>query len=1078
MVTQVGWHARPVFVSSTFRDMQAERDHLARFVFPELEERLRERFHHLEPIDLRWGVETLTAADQESKELLVLKVCLGEIERSRPFLIALLGDRYGWAPPESRMRVAAEEARYEGALAGKSVTALEIAFGVLGSADQRRRGRFYFREPLPYAEMDPATAAELSDAYSPDSAVRGRQEKLQALKDEIRETMGRWGMPERVRTYTAKWDVEHKCVTGLEDWGAQVREDLWRDLDEGTRVFVGAAPASWQETELRAVGEFVELACRDFQEREPVLSRLREHALSPASPAAPWGVCVTGAPGAGKSALLARLVRDIEPGALALMHVAGISPRSHRVEDLLRRFIFELASFLRIADPAATLTAREDLERTFAELLARAARQRRVAVLIDALNQFERATPAMYLTWLPKLWPENARLIATTIPGVESEALAGRAGVEILPLPALAAPEAEAIVLSLCRRYHKTIHPEVTAALLSKRSADGMLSAGNPLWLTLSMEELLLLDADDFARASRTYEGDTEEEKLHALLVDTAQQLPLTVEALYGQLLARNEKVHGTAWASAFAKLIAATRSGLRESDLTALLPREAHERWEPLRLAALRRSFRAHLSRRGALVEWDFFHMQMREAVGSRYFGDVAEERRIHRVLSDHFESLRREDPLREREVMFHLLRCDRQPRAARYYAGGLSEGELAGSTDALASFVLERGGEEATPALGFLAAWFRPAELPRTLRLGLCQKLLAFLQPALVGRGVSFAILVELIRSVQEALPALGRLGPLALEPELFVVEGSLGDSCLAQGNTNEALRAYLAALAIAKSMARRNPDSHGVERQLAVSYERIGETHAALREHQKALRAHRTALQLFDGLLAHDSGNPDRIHERGGCLSRIGGLLLAQGKVSEARSAYEECLRVAGKLVALNATSADWQRNLLVSYGHVADVRLLLGDATGALEFHQRALDIGVSLAEHDPSSAEHAATLAVCHANAGRALAAEERLREALAAYTRSLSIMEPLADRNPRDAAFQSDWARLLAGIAAIEQRAGDESSAQGHLERSRLVLARMRETGMALIGAQPDGPPRDTAGAAPAHRKVWWRFWR
>ena len=61
-------------------------------------------------------------------------------------------------------------------------------------------------------------------------------------------------------------------------------------------------------------------------------------------------------------------------------------------------------------------------------------------------------------------------------------------------------------------------------------------------------------------------------------------------------------------------------------------------------------------------------------------------------------------------------------------------------------------------------------------------------------------------------------------------------------------------------------------------------------------------------------------------------------------QSRNWCEECLRVAGELVALNATSADWQRNLLVSYGHVADVRLLLGDATGALESHQRALDIG--------------------------------------------------------------------------------------------------------------------------------------
>jgi telomerase protein component 1 len=49
------WQTRPLFVSSTFRDMHAERDHLWRVVFPALEERLRQRCHHLEPVDLCWG---------------------------------------------------------------------------------------------------------------------------------------------------------------------------------------------------------------------------------------------------------------------------------------------------------------------------------------------------------------------------------------------------------------------------------------------------------------------------------------------------------------------------------------------------------------------------------------------------------------------------------------------------------------------------------------------------------------------------------------------------------------------------------------------------------------------------------------------------------------------------------------------------------------------------------------------------------------------------------------------------------------------------------------------------------------
>jgi Domain of unknown function (DUF4062) len=80
--------------------MHAERDHLRHQVFPRLAEDLRERRCHLETIDLRMGVETVELVSADEKELKVLKVCLHEIERSRPFVIVLLGGRFGWVPPE------------------------------------------------------------------------------------------------------------------------------------------------------------------------------------------------------------------------------------------------------------------------------------------------------------------------------------------------------------------------------------------------------------------------------------------------------------------------------------------------------------------------------------------------------------------------------------------------------------------------------------------------------------------------------------------------------------------------------------------------------------------------------------------------------------------------------------------------------------------------------------------------------------------------------------------------------------------------------------------------------------------
>ena len=49
------WKTVRIFISYTFRDMHAERDHLVKVVFPELRERCEKRQLHLINIDLRWG---------------------------------------------------------------------------------------------------------------------------------------------------------------------------------------------------------------------------------------------------------------------------------------------------------------------------------------------------------------------------------------------------------------------------------------------------------------------------------------------------------------------------------------------------------------------------------------------------------------------------------------------------------------------------------------------------------------------------------------------------------------------------------------------------------------------------------------------------------------------------------------------------------------------------------------------------------------------------------------------------------------------------------------------------------------
>ena len=82
-----------VFVSSTFRDMHAERDELIKRAFPQIRKLCEDRGVTFNEVDLRWGI-----TEEESQRGKVLPTCLAEIQRCRPYFIGLLGERYGWVP--------------------------------------------------------------------------------------------------------------------------------------------------------------------------------------------------------------------------------------------------------------------------------------------------------------------------------------------------------------------------------------------------------------------------------------------------------------------------------------------------------------------------------------------------------------------------------------------------------------------------------------------------------------------------------------------------------------------------------------------------------------------------------------------------------------------------------------------------------------------------------------------------------------------------------------------------------------------------------------------------------------------
>lgn len=120
-----------VFISSTFQDMQAERDYLIQHTFPELQKLAKERNVSFIPIDLRWGV-----TEEEAMSRKILERCFQEIDSATPFFIGIIGDKYGTVPQmedflKSDILINKHPWVEQDIKQGKSYTEMEILYGVL-----------------------------------------------------------------------------------------------------------------------------------------------------------------------------------------------------------------------------------------------------------------------------------------------------------------------------------------------------------------------------------------------------------------------------------------------------------------------------------------------------------------------------------------------------------------------------------------------------------------------------------------------------------------------------------------------------------------------------------------------------------------------------------------------------------------------------------------------------------------------------------------------------------------------------------------------------------------------------------
>ena len=479
-----------VFVSSTFKDMQFERDMLQTYAIPTLNEQLREYGEKAYFGDLRWGVNT-TDLDSDEGSRKVLKVCLDQIDNCKPYMIVLIGERYGWIPAQELIDEACILKGID-KINDISVTELEIDYGALLNPEYEGRILFYFRN----LDKSGMTDDQRRD-YEAESDVH--LQKVEELKRRIGEIY-----PNHIRYYDAAWDAETQKVIGLENFLSQVKADLGdvllRDLERENNL-------PWQERSMQA-------AHRYFKETNKTLVSTNSGDVAYIGSGAEDGatfIYVSGDEGSGKSATVINGYCKDESEKFAFSF--GLDKFSRNAFDFERILIYKLEEVLGYEHEDFE---DEQLDEIVLNYLSSV--EEPIGIYIDNADED-------FLKFLSRLEmdyrnsEESIEINALFMIAVQKE-LPFYPFFELsakLVMGDLSAEDSASVLDGIVRSNHKEISDVVKARILSKENSC------SAAYLKNIVKRLMILDSEDFATIRAMGDGmDNINKYMMSIVDDTA----------------------------------------------------------------------------------------------------------------------------------------------------------------------------------------------------------------------------------------------------------------------------------------------------------------------------------------------------------------------------------------------------------------------------------------------------------------------------------------------------------------------------------------------------------------------------
>ena len=475
-----------IFLSSPFNGMKAERDCLTCLYWPRLKSALLKKGLLLRIVDLRWGITSEMASDNQT-----FNTCLREVDRSDIF-VGMYGRRYGWHGGndetfQKNIEKASDRFPWVKRYRDRSATELEFLHGHLNDPGHMA-ACFAFRDQN-YDEERRRKAIEAGDAKGElvhTSESEKSCEYIQDLKERVSKT----------KDDTIGVIIDYPTP---EDGAEFIFNSVMKYVNENVLETDKSSMSKWDRAELPHQ-IYLKSRTGTYIGGDQYLEALDKYVSQEGRPRS---LVITGPTGCEETALLGYWLKlresrqDEDEKDIVIYHFVGAKPKSSSPGNLLKRLVGnlqnkvcgkEVDSKALGKDPHVLLTK---LDKVLSEIQDKGDKKRKVIIIVDKVAELLPEKDTTPLFWLPRILPDNVRLIMTTVSTAHHvketlDILVQDHNTLVLEIKPLRKEDKRALCQLLLDQHSKSMEPEQLDMILNSDKT------ANPFFLHTVISELCI----------------------------------------------------------------------------------------------------------------------------------------------------------------------------------------------------------------------------------------------------------------------------------------------------------------------------------------------------------------------------------------------------------------------------------------------------------------------------------------------------------------------------------------------------------------------------------------------------------